>query len=66
MIIQGDTDNIVNETDVALFANKLDAQHSISIKYSKIKGADHFFTNKLEIVNASIKKYVEKTFFSNS
>ena len=66
MIIQGDTDDIVNETDVALFANKLDAQRSISIKYSKIKGADHFFTNTLEMVNATIKKYVEKTLFSNS
>ena len=66
LIIQGDKDDIVNETDVALFANKLDAQRSISIKYSKVKGADHFFTNTLEMVNATIKKYVEKTLFSNS
>jgi len=58
LIIQGDQDDIVNETDVALFANKLDSQRSISIKYKKIKNADHFFTNQLDIVNKEIKKYV--------
>jgi alpha/beta superfamily hydrolase len=58
LIIQGDKDEIVNETDVALFANKLDSQRSISIKYKKVKNADHFFTNQLETVNKEIKKYV--------
>jgi len=66
MIMQGDNDDIVNETDVALFANKLDAQRSISIKYNKIKGADHFFTDKLDIVNNTIKKYVSKTLISDT
>ena len=60
MIMQGDNDDIVNETDVALFANKLDAQRSISIKYSKIKGLI-IFTDKLDVVNNNIKKYVSKT-----
>ena len=64
MIIQGDNDDIVNETDVALFANKLDAQRSINIKYYKVKGADHFFTDKLDIVNDTIKKYVSNTLMS--
>ena len=64
--MQGDNDDIVNETDVALFANKLDAQRSISIKYNKIRGADHFFTDKLDIVNDTIKKYVTKTLISRS
>ena len=41
LIIQGDKDDIVNETDVALFANKLDSQRAISIKYKKVKNADH-------------------------
>ena len=66
MIMQGDNDDIVNETDVALFANKLDSQRSISIKYSKVKGADHFFTDKLDIVNSTIKKYVSKTLMANT
>ena len=33
LIIQGDNDDIVNETDVALFANKLDSQKAITVKY---------------------------------
>ena len=65
MIMQGDNDDIVNETDVALFANKLDAQRSISIKYFKVKGADHFFTDKLDMINEKIKKYVSNTLISN-
>ena len=60
LIIQGDSDEIVNETDVALFANKLDSQRAISVKYKKIKNADHFFTNKLSLVSDEVKKYILK------
>jgi alpha/beta superfamily hydrolase len=60
LIIQGDNDDIVNETDVALFANKLDSQKAITVKYKKIKNADHFFTEKLNLVSDEIKKYVQK------
>ena len=66
MIMQGDNDDIVNETDVALFANKLDAQRSINIIYSKVKGADHFFTDKLDKVNSTIKKYVSNALISGT
>ncbi|RPH08181.1 MAG: alpha/beta fold hydrolase [Alphaproteobacteria bacterium TMED93] len=62
LIIQGDNDDIVNETDVALFANKLDSQKAITVKYKKIKNADHFFTEKLNLVSDEIKKYVQKNF----
>ena len=60
LIIQGDSDEIVNETDVALFANKLDSQRAISVKYKKIKNADHFFTDKLNLVSDEVKKYILK------
>ena len=60
LIIQGDNDDIVNETDVALFANKLDSQKAITVKYKKIKNADHFFTEKLPLVADEIKKYIQK------
>ena len=60
LIIQGDSDEIVNETDVALFANKLDSQRAISVKYKKIKNADHFFTDKLHLVSDEVKKYILK------
>ena len=60
LIIQGDNDDIVNETDVALFANKLDSQNAISIKYKKIKNADHFFTEKLPLLTDEVRKYIIK------
>ena len=60
LIIQGDNDDIVNETDVALFANKLDSQKAITVKYKKIKNADHFFTDKLTLVSDEVRKYVQK------
>ena len=59
LIIQGNQDDIVNETDVALFANKLDSQRLISVNYKKVNNADHFFTNKLDIVEKEITKYVK-------
>ncbi len=60
LIVQGDNDDIVNETDVALFANKLDSQKAITVKYKKIKNADHFFTDRLNLVGDEIKKYIQK------
>ena len=60
LIIQGDNDDIVNETDVALFANELDSQKAITVKYKKIKNADHFFTDKLTLVSDEVRKYVQK------
>ena len=60
LIIQGDNDDIVNETDVALFANKLDSQNAISIKYKKIKNADHFFTDKLPSLTEEVRKVCNK------
>ena len=60
LIVQGDNDDIVNETDVALFANKLDSQKAITVKYKKIKNADHFFTDRLNLVDDEIKKYIQK------
>ena len=66
LIIQGDNDEIVNETDVALFANKLDSQRSISIQYKKVKSADHFFTDHLDTINSEIKKYVQKSLRTNN
>ena len=66
LIIQGDKDDIVNETDVALFANKLDSQRSISINYKKVKNADHFFTDQLDVVSNVIKKYIIKRLEKNT
>ncbi len=60
LIVQGDNDDIVNETDVALFANKLDSQKAITVKYKKIKNADHFFTDRLNLVGDEIRKYIQK------
>ena len=60
LIIQGDNDDIVNETDVALFANKLDSQKAITVNYKKIKNADHFFTDRLNLIGDEIKKYIQK------
>ena len=60
LIIQGDNDDIVNETDVALFANKLDSQKAITVKYKKVKNADHFFTDKLPLLSEEVRKYVQK------
>ncbi len=66
LIIQGNQDNIVNETDVALFANKLDSQRLITVNYKKVNNADHFFTNKLDIVEKEITKYVKNVIQDNS
>ena len=65
LIIQGDRDETVNEPDVAKLAHKLAHQRDITVDYKLIKGANHFFTDKLDEMNATVSKYLDKA-LSNS
>jgi len=60
LIIQGDRDETVNEPDVAKLAHKLAHQRGITVDYKLIKGANHFFTDKLDEMNATVSKYLDK------
>lgn len=58
-IVQGDNDSVVTHQSVETLVNKLRNQRGIDIGYHLIPEADHFFTNHLDIMSASVKEYLE-------
>ena len=60
MVIQGTSDEIVSEPDVAKLAQKLSNQRFVDIDYVKLRGADHFFGEYLDKISDRTEKYVRK------
>ncbi len=62
LIVQGGSDEIVEPLSTETLAEELQAKRAITIDYEVIKGADHFFTDKLEEMVATVEKYLDKRF----
>lgn len=58
LIIQGEQDRIVDKNAVTQLAEKLSQQKNIEIVDRRIAGADHFFTDCLDLVVEEVKDYV--------
>jgi alpha/beta superfamily hydrolase len=58
LILQGDKDEIVTEESVQKLTEKLGRQKDIVIDYRVIKGANHFFTDRLDKLAASASDYL--------
>ena len=61
-IIHGDKDEIVPKDAVDKLAQKLSSQKNIVIDYDTIAGADHFFSNKMDVLNKLTGNYIDKAF----
>ncbi|MDP6475159.1 MAG: alpha/beta hydrolase [Alphaproteobacteria bacterium] len=60
LIIHGARDDLVPESDVATLAQKLQNQRHIEIDYRVIKGANHLFEEKIEILGKNIESYLDE------
>ena len=60
MIIHGARDDLVPESDVATLVQKLQSQRHIEIDYRVIKGANHLFNDKVEILGKNIESYLDE------
>ncbi len=49
---------VAPEAAVAKLAQKLSSQRDVEVQYTVIPGTDHFFTDKLDVVAATIDGYV--------
>ncbi len=58
LIVQGTADEVVSESSVAKLAAKVSSQKSITVKYAKIEGANHFFSDKLDEMMQVIDDYL--------
>jgi alpha/beta superfamily hydrolase len=59
IIVQGTNDDVVPEPSVEKFVNKLKMQKNITIDYSLIKGANHFFKDHMDQMNEVVGNYVD-------
>jgi uncharacterized protein len=58
LILQGDKDEIVTEESVQKLTEKLSRQKDIVIDYRVIKGANHFFMDRLDKLAAAATDYI--------
>ena len=58
LIVHGDKDEVVPEDSAKRLAEKLGKQRDLKIEYRVIKGANHFFTDKLEKLQAIVEEHV--------
>ncbi len=59
LIIQGDKDDVVPEESVKKLTEKLSKQRDIFIDYRVLKGATHFFSDKLEKLESMTEDYLQ-------
>jgi uncharacterized protein len=62
LIVQGDKDSVVSEESVHELAQRLSKQKNIKVDYRMIAGADHFFRDKIDLLNSEIDDYLKFTF----
>jgi alpha/beta superfamily hydrolase len=59
LMVHGDKDEVVPEESVKKLSEKLGKQRDIEVDYRIIKGANHFFTDRLDKLEAVTEDYVE-------
>lgn len=60
LIIQGDKDTIVSKESVHELARKLSMQKNIVVEERIIQDADHFFTDKIDLVTTYAGQYLDQ------
>ncbi len=60
LIVHGDKDHLVPLESVQKLINKLMHQRDITIDFRLVRGADHFFQNRLEELDEEVEDYLTK------
>lgn len=63
LVIQGDQDSVVPEEIVLDLCNRLSKQKHIQVDYKVVRGADHFFREKVEDISNIVSEYLERKSF---
>ena len=61
LIVHGDKDNIASFDSTKILVEKLQQQKKVDIKFTPIKGADHFYESYPNEFEDSIIKYISQT-----
>jgi len=66
LIVHGDQDTLVPDESIVKLSNKLNLQKDITVTHKVIKGADHFFKDRLEELAKVVEVYLDGLNSSNS
>ena len=66
LIIHGTADQHVPESNIAQLFEKLSSQKTITVELEKMRGADHFFTDRLDELRIVIDKYFDDNLSNNN
>ena len=61
MIVHGDADSNVSLESVTKLAKKIGSQKNIKLDFNVLKGADHFFSDKIDELAGEIGAYMDKS-----
>lgn len=59
LVTQGNLDSVVPEETVAKLVERLSRQKNIKVDYRLIKGADHYYREKMDEFNATLDEYIK-------
>jgi alpha/beta superfamily hydrolase len=62
LMLHGDKDELVPHESVAKLVQKLSNQRDITIDYKPIRGADHFFSDHLDVIATRLDDYLESIY----
>ncbi len=62
LLVHGAVDAMVPEEGTLALVKKLSAQKRIEISYNLIKGANHFFHDKIDDLSKVVSKYIDKQY----
>lgn len=54
----GDKDDVVQEDAVSKLVGKLAGQKNVSVDYQVVAGADHYYRNHMDELNAALDAYI--------
>lgn len=60
LIVHGDADELIPIEAASKLASKLGIQKNIDIEFTSVKGADHFYKNKIDGLYTVICRYLDK------
>ena len=59
LIVHGEIDDLIPIETTSKLATKLNTQKNIEIEFATIKGANHFYKNKINVLKNEVVKYLD-------
>ncbi len=66
LIVHGENDDLIPIETTSKLATKLNTQKNIEVEFSAVKGANHFYENKIDVLKKEVIKYLDTSLSKTS